>query len=151
MAITTTDPALLVAVPAITAAQTAATNTDLSSATLADLQVLSTALQAAITALGVVMVAKQASTATNDIAIYLYAAGLQGLMASTLVTIGTFTGTTVQPTVSGTGLNAYQLVVRYTGDINNYDDFMSANGLSDPFNIGPGPFVIPTGIVQNSM
>lgn len=147
MAIITNDPDLLVAVPAINAAQTAAANTNVSTSELSDLQTLSSSLQTAINALGVVMTAKQQSTATNDVIVYLYAAGLRGLMASALATIGTFTGANAQATVNPNGLNAYQLVVRYTGDINNLSDFMNANGLSDPFNIGSKPLIIPTGII----
>jgi hypothetical protein len=146
---TTSDPDLAVAFPAITAAQTAAAAFNVSTAALADMQSLSATLTAAITALQGVMTAKVSSNAPDDLAVYLYAAALCGFLAAIVATIGTFTGSSAQVTVNANGANAYQLVVRYTGDLAGIDDFMAANGLSDPFNIGPGPFVIPVGLITS--
>lgn len=147
---TTSDPDLLIAVPAIEAAQAACAATDISSASLSDLQALSGALRAAMAALALVMTAKQSSTASNDVAIYLYAAGLWGVMGSAVATLGTFTGAAVVATVNPNGANAYQLAVRYTGDINNADAIMQANGITDPFAVGAGPIVIPSSLLSTS-
>lgn len=132
--------------PQITAAQAAAANASPSTASLTDLQTLSSTLQIGMAALGVVMAAKQGSTVSSDVSYYLYAASLQAQMAVSVSLIGTFTGASSTSTVNPAGMSAYQIAVRYTGDISNTDAIMQANGLSDPFNLGSLPIVIPAGI-----
>ncbi len=130
----------------ITAAQTACANATPSTFSLTDFQNLSATLLTGMNALSVIMTAKQGSTVSSDVGYYLYAASLRGQMATAVSLIGTFTGSSSTSTINPAGLNAYQIAVRYTGDIGNTDAIMQANSLTDPFNLGTAPIVIPSGL-----
>jgi hypothetical protein len=132
--------AQLTAVPPAIAA---AASTKFPGASLATLQKLSTTFQSAKSQLNTLMAAKQGSIVGSDTTTFLAAAGLAGQLSSAVATIGSFTGSTGTPVAVG-GANAYQLAVRYTGDINNADTLMSANGITDPFNLGMSSIFIPS-------
>jgi len=143
---TNTDvPALLQlnATPNLPAAISAASSTNVVGASLATLASVSTTFQAASSDLNTLMAAKQGSVAASDVQTYLSAAGLAGQLATAVSTIGSLTGSS-GTSVPVAGANAYQLATRYTGDINNTDTIMSANGITDPFNIVSSSIIIPS-------
>lgn len=132
-----------VQVQQVQSAQSAAGNTDVSKASITDLQALSGKLALASNALTIAMATKRASTASADIAEYLSAMSLRAQMGGAISTIGMLTGGAGSVLVNPAGLNAYQIAVRYTGDIANTAAILAANKLTDPFNVGPGPIAIP--------
>ncbi|MDB5095362.1 MAG: hypothetical protein JWO85_3463 [Candidatus Eremiobacteraeota bacterium] len=135
-------PPALAQLDAVVPAITAAKNTKFPGAALADLQKLSTTFQSAKSQLNTLMAAKSGSTLAADTTTFLAAAGLVGQLSTAVSTISSFTGATGTKVAVG-GLNAYQIATRYTGDINNVETIMSANGIQDPFNIGAKDIVIP--------
>jgi hypothetical protein len=140
-----TDPALS-KLPTIQAAQAAAGSATPSGMSVSSLVALATTLQAGITAAKALMALKQNSTTTVDVGAYLWAAQLAGKLAACVATMGTATGATLRPQVNPGGMNVHQLAVRYTGDIENTDTILAANGISDPFAVPVGPIVIPPGL-----
>jgi hypothetical protein len=137
-----TPPALMeldAVPPAITAAQT----TTVAGASLSTLQSLSTTFQSANAQLTTFMETTGTSIVPSDVSNYLSAASLAGSLSTAIATLGSFTGTT-GTSVAVSGANAYTLAARYTGDVNNTDAIMSANGITDPFNIGMASIIIPS-------
>lgn len=136
-------PPALAQLTAVPPAIAAAASTKFPGAALSDLQSLSTTFQSASSQLNTLMSATSGSTLASDTTTFLAAAGLVGQLSSATATISQFTGATGSP-VSAAGLNAYQIATQYTGDINNVESIMSANGISDPFNIGTATVIIPS-------
>lgn len=136
-----TDPQIL-ALTAVPPAISLAKSTNVFGAALSTFQNLSTQFQSATSQLNTLMAAKAGSTLAADTSTFLSAAGLAGSLSTAVQTISSLTGST-GTSVPVAGANLYQLAARYTGDINNVDTIMSANGVTDPFNPGVTSILIP--------
>lgn len=133
----------------VTTAIGAAGSTAVAGASLSDLTSLTSTFSQAQNDLGTVMSSVAGSTDEADVSTFLTAASLNGQLATATATLGTFTGATSTATVPTNGLDAYRLAARYTGDVQNADAIMQANGITDPFSIGLDNIVIP-GILTTS-